>query len=76
MCVCVCVCVFVNKKNQNNKVGREMLRDCRVPVPFSPMHLCTAQQCSTHSLAHPRKAESHRSEALPPFPVVFVLVWK
>ncbi len=84
--VYVCVCVFLfahsfpcqtNKKNQNIRSGREM-RLCRVPMPFSPPRFHATQQCSAHwsAHAHHRQAESCRSEDLPPFPVVYVLVWR
>ncbi len=74
MCVCVCVCVCLwTKQKKNIRLGQEMLRLCRVPMPFSPPRLRAAQQCSTHWSAHHRQAESHRSEDLPLLPVVFAV---
>ncbi len=85
MCICICVCfclrtAFPVKQIQKSKYqvgsGNETLSSSDAFLHSAQAR--AAQQCSTHRSAHARhrQAETHKSEALPPSPVVFVLVLK
>ncbi len=81
--VCFCLCTaFPVKQIKKSKYqvgsGNETVEfRCLSPLRVSAQARA-AQQCSTHRSAHAhhRHAENRRSEALPPSPVVFVLVWR
>ncbi len=87
ICVRVCFCLRTAFPVKQIKIsGRVRKWDsevefrifrCLSPLCVSPQARA-AQQCSTHwsAHAHHRQAENRRSEALPPSPVVFVLVWR
>ncbi len=85
MCSCVFLIVrsFPCQTNKKMKIsGRVRKWDSVEFWCFSPLCVSAqaraAQQCSTHwsAHAHHRQTENRRSEALPPSPVVFVLVWR
>ncbi len=81
MCVCVCVFLFAHSfPCQTNKKSKYQVGSGNVEtVDFrrlSPLLVSAQVAGAQHSSVAHIDRTSATSEALPPFPVVFVLVWR